>query len=193
MRTAAVVILLLAMSVFSAEDQNVVKIFTYAEKATRGYCATAFFVSPTKLVTAAHTFSNKTTNHWIKIGPETVPVTILRIDFERDICLVETIKYVNPTWYTLQRNGVVRLKGFRKEERDLSEEPLEPMRDRISTRNIIIDGESGGPLVNESGQVVGMGIQNKGKTCISVSSDTICKFLDEVAPEFKTVPAQAKN
>ena len=187
MRTS-VILLTLALSACGAEDANVAKIFTFPESAmhddrVRGYCATAFFVSPTRLVTAAHTFSKGTTYHYIKVGGQNVAVKILRIDYDRDICVVEAINYSNPTWYPLQRNGIVKLKGFHLEERTMSEE-VAPNRDRNATANPIVEGESGGPLVNEAGQVVGMGVSGGKHSCVAVSSDAIAKFLDEVrAPE----------
>lgn len=188
----SILLLALSVSLFSAEDANVVKIYSFAGDAKKGHCATAFFVSPVRLITAAHTFSFGGTNHYIKVAGDSIPVTIVRIDYEKDICLVEAIHYENKTWYTLQRNGVVLLKGFRKEERVQSDEGVS-RGERLYTDNQIIEGESGGPLVNETGQVIGMGIAGHGKhECVSVSSDTICKFLDSIAAPV-TAPVRANH
>lgn len=173
----ALFLLTIITSVFSAEDPNIAKIYA-SNGRDKTFCATAFFVSPNRLITAAHTFGSGMSNSWIKKGGANIAVTVIHCDHERDICLVETIGYTNPSWFTLQRNGVVTLKGFRYENPAQSDESVRKD-ERLSTYNEIIDGESGGPLVNESGQVIGMGIMSHKRTCISVSSDTIAKFLDE--------------
>lgn len=175
----SLLLLTLAFAVSASDDANVVKIFT-SNGGRHGYCATAFFISPTRLITAGHTFNHNTTHHYIQIGENRCQVNVVKVDFERDICVLETVEYKSPTWYSLQLNGTIKLKGFRGEDRSLSEESVTRRKDRIETKNTIIDGESGGPLVNESGQVIGMGVQSHGGTCVSVSSDTILKFLSEV-------------
>ncbi len=180
MRNILVFLAFFWISISSAEESaKVVKMVT--GDGQHEWQATAFYISPTELLTAAHTFRNHTSIHLIVKDGRTIPCTIKKIDFERDICLLECSEK-SEAFYPLLRHGKVTAVGYEDQHRAQTESPGQTASQfKINLR--CVPGMSGCPLVDEGGYVIGMGVKHgafgkKETECTAISSDALAMFLE---------------
>lgn len=174
-------VLILAMlftPVFAAdakpEPQKVFKILT--KKGNERWFATAFFISPNRLLTAAHTFK-KSADPFIVMGDHEVHCKIIKIDFNKDIALVESDEGCE-SFYRLV--GTMRVIGF-PFGRALESPEGKVDSKRIHLHVFFVPGMSGAPLVNEYGDVEGMGVQGDilgdDHDCRAIPASTLADFV----------------
>ncbi len=138
--------------------------------------ATAFFVGPTTLMTAAHTFAKANQPVIVKNGREVV-CRIAKIDKKIDICLLECDE-VNE-YYSI--TTAPRVIGFPFK---MASETHTAVTDssRLYFRARFVPGMSGGPLVDQAGFVIGMGVEhnmlkNKESSCKAIPASVLAEFL----------------
>ncbi len=175
--------LILISSAFCAEPtqapaQKVFKFSTSDNKLV--WSATAFYISPTRLLTAAHTLSHKTWEHYIKKDGIKISVKVVKIDYQADIALLES-DVQNADFFVLLQTNPVTAIGFEHDSEVLSERKGGAGESReLITNNVMVEGMSGCPIVTASGVVIGMGVRGNGRDkCISVPASVLVKFADK--------------
>jgi S1-C subfamily serine protease len=131
------------------------------------WTATAFFISPTRLLTAAHTFA-KSNDQWIVLDGKEVHCHVVRVDFKKDIAVLESDKR-SSDFYRLAAKIVVKgfpLGGALVEASGYIDDK------RVHSKIYFSNGMSGGPVEDENGCVIGMGVQGD-----SEKGDDACKFI----------------
>ncbi len=129
-----------------------------ARKGKDQWTATAFFISPSRLLTAAHTLRGGPKDCWIEMNGREVVCRILKVDFDKDVALIESDEQCG-AFYRLV--GRVKMIGFPfgKESTESPDGVIDSK--RVHARVYFRPGMSGGPLVNEYGDVEGMGVQGE--------------------------------
>ncbi len=171
--------LFLTLGSFAAEPeiQKVFKFFVDENNGKKTWTASAFYISETQLLTAAHTLRHGTIDPRIMMNGKLVQARIVKIDFENDVALLESVK--NADHFILASNGKVRLIGFVADKKEISINI--GFQKKIEASANCFKGMSGCPLVNDSNVVIGMGIQRDGDNhpCFAVPSDTLLRFLEK--------------
>lgn len=173
------ILLLLAIPMLTMAAEPVEKtVKFYANNGTKEWCATAFFVTPTQLLTAAHTLAHTSKNVFILRHGKIERVRVVKVDYNLDAALVEC-DVPNAEHYALSDNGVVKAVGYAHEERALTTNP--GIVTQVEASALLVDGMSGCPLVNSSGVVVGMGVSGDERKhpCYAVPSDALVKFMQK--------------
>lgn len=159
------------------EIQKAFKLVTRGEDVKRRWMATAFYISPNRLLTAAHTFKHGDRDQWIEKGGRDVHCKVIKIDYKLDLVLLETDETCD-SFYRLVSN--IKIIGF-----PFGNEKEEPVgkidTKRIHLRCYFVPGMSGGPLVNEYGDVEGMGVENEGpgeeRFCRAIPASVLVDFI----------------
>ncbi len=166
--------LVLFFSIAHCEDKptsEVVKVFKISSKHSddgKTWHGTAFYISKTRLLTAAHVIK-KSVDQWIVKGDRRVHCKVIKCDYDKDIAVLESDEE-NEDFFRLVSK--IKVLGFPKGE--FYEEASGVIdADRIHARCHFVKGMSGGPIVNEYGDVEGMGTDNR--------SDYDCKFIPACA------------
>ncbi len=180
---ACIVTLWLSFSAYAIESDKIFKLFTNDGK--NEYCATAFFVSETRVLTAAHTFGHKTTKHFILRNDKLVPMRLIKIDKHTDIAVLECDEK-NAAFYEFSpappsKGEQVDAIGFVMNDRFLTDlkETVKSVGNKIDCKPDGTDGMSGCPLVNSGGQVVGMLVSGWGGTSHSITAATLKAFVEK--------------
>lgn len=163
--------------------QRIVHVLTNNGKSE--WMATGFFVSDTWVMTAAHTFREGHLNAFLTINGQNTRVKIVRLDFDKDMCLLES-PVPNATFFAIQQNRTLRAVGFTDEQ--LHDVPGHSEAKELVTTNPIKRGMSGCPLINETGEVVGMGVRDnsfKKDRCYSVTADNLNAFIEAARADKK--------
>lgn len=167
MKTILSAVLIISAIAFSAEsDSRVVKLVTRKDWKQQ-WTATAFFVSENRLLTAAHTFKNSN-DQWIVIDGKEIRCKVVKIDFKKDIAVLESDARAS-AFYRL--SSKVFVKGFPLGG-DLVKSGGFIDDKRVHSKAYFANGMSGGPVENESGEVIGMGVQGD-----SESGSDACRFI----------------
>lgn len=138
------------------------------------WAATAFYISQTQLLTAAHTCAHGQNTFIVRDGKIT-RVRIAKVDYKADIALLDCdVACADP--YVLTRHGTIKIDGFP------GGKPLTTtgVVKQIEVTAALPAGMSGSPLVDEGGNVIGMGVMRDGKKhpCYAVPSDALLKFIE---------------
>lgn len=172
-------ILLLSATAYAA-DVDIQKSFKLVtRKDHTAWSATAFFISPTRLLTAAHTFKHGTKDYWIVKDGREVHCTVLKVDTKQDIALIESDE-VCASFYRLA--GSLKVVGF-----PFGQEAIEAAPGRIDSKWLhakvyFVPGMSGAPLVNDYGDVEGMGVEDDGPmsghdNCKAIPASVLAEFV----------------
>lgn len=160
----------------TAEVSKVFKVIARTGDGKTAYTATAFYVGPTTLATAAHTFK-KTSDQWIIKDGREVRCRLAKVDIKLDLALLECDES-NAAWYRLV--GEVTVIGFP------GNQPMESNvgkidSDRVHAKIKFTYGMSGGPVVNQYGDVEGVAVQQdwsaQGKTCKFIPASVLADFI----------------
>ncbi len=158
------------------EVQKVFKLIT-RKNWEKQWTATAFFISPTRLVTAAHTFE-KSNDQWILKDGKEVHCRVVKIDFKKDIAVLESDEACE-SYYRLV--STIRLIGS-PHGNPVEEHTGYVDSSRIHARCYFVAGMSGCPMVNEYGDVEAMGVQGDiggdDKDCRAIPASTLAKFVE---------------
>lgn len=139
---------------------------------SKRYSATAFFISPTRLLTAGHEVKNAV-DQWIDKDGRSVRCKLLKVDFEKDVALLECDEE-NGSFYRLV--STITVIGF--PDGKVREESGGQIDRRIHAHVHFVPGMSGGPLVNEYGDVEGMGVENQSDyDCKAVPASVLADFI----------------
>ncbi len=170
MKIIAALVLIISLDICAA-DPDVFQLTTGNGK--KEYTATAFYVSETQLLTAAHTFKYGLVNTRIEKAGRFIPVRVLKIDFKADIALLECSDKGSPLPIA---TGGVRIYGFPGNDNKLRQ--TDGIMTQIEASAHCYKGMSGGPLVT-GGVVVGMGVARDGDRypCFAVPADALLKFM----------------
>lgn len=145
------------------------------------WTATAFFISETKLLTAAHTFGKGYKRVVIFVDDKEVECKVIKKDSDEDVdaCLLETIDYKSPKFCTLSDG--VKVMGYPGEH----SKPITTTGgklEKLRTDNTLLPGMSGAPLM-VGNLVIGMGVASDGRTstdsCMAIPSCILKAFVDK--------------
>ncbi len=154
------------------EPQKVFKLV--AKKGHETRTSTAFFVAPNQLLTANHAVKDMA-ELWLEKDGRSVAVRVVKCDGKADIALLEC-EEVN-TYYQIESLKVI---GFPKGGA-LSASVATASDEKLRLKADSTPGMSGGPVVNASGEVVGMIVQhgsgNNYSVCKAIPASTLEKFL----------------
>lgn len=157
------------------EAQKVFKIIT--RKGHESWFATAFYISPTRMLTAAHTFKKSADPFIVKDGRE-IHCRIIKIDFDKDIALVESEEACDAFYRLVAKMRVV---GFPYGNPIVNPQGQVDSK-RIHLRVYFVPGMSGAPVVNEYGDVEGMGVQGDilgdDHDCRAIPASTLSDFVE---------------
>lgn len=191
MKNVFFAMMLLCAPVFSSDEpqpkvapvpQNVFKLVSVdGAQRCRG---TAFFVSDDLLLTAAHNLRDAATTRYILRNGKQVAISIVKVDFKLDVAVIRCAEK-NPTHYTLAVHGGTTVIGFLGH--DTTATITTSSLAQLLTKNKCLEGMSGCPVVNEAGNVVGMGIRRDSNdmetwssSCYAVPSDVMLEFMQGV-------------
>ncbi len=189
MKTLCVLLLTLSLAVL-AEDKptqtvavqtvEIQKVFKIECKRdgepTKVYSGTAFYISPTRLLTAGHVL-RRTIDQWIVRDGRRMQCRVIKIDTEKDIALIET-DVACGSFYRLV--SAIRVIGF-PGDRGLEEHSGAVDLKRLHAKVYFVPGMSGGPLVNEYGDVEGMGVENETiYDCKAIPASALNEFVQSV-------------
>ncbi len=169
-------------AVAKVTEQAIYPIVVRGEK--NSYNATAFFIGPTKIVTAAHTFKKaKSENTFILKDGQKIPCTVLSIDTKVDCAILECSQ-PNATFLTLydpvfHNSGWVENDSTRSFETDQSD-GIQSLDNKVRTNNTCKPGMSGCPMQDDQGRVVGMCVATDWldkQTCFFVPARLIIKMV----------------
>ena len=168
----------------AVESDKIFKLYTNNGKDE--YCATAFFVSETRVLTAAHTFKHKTFNHFILRNGKFISIKMVKIDKHADIAVLEcSVEDKNNSFFELNtalpdEGSQVGAIGFKMEDKFLTDlkETVVSIGERIDCRPDGVDGMSGCPLVDSSGRAIGMLVTGWGGTSHSVKASDLKSSLE---------------
>ncbi len=174
-------ILLIAILMFSAgaaepkpvEIQKAFKVVTRNARTT--WFATAFFVSKNRLLTAAHTFEKSRDPYIQKDGRE-IRCRIVKIDFGKDIAVLECEEENADHYRLVSKVKVVGAAGGG----DVVEHDGRIDLKYIHAKVYFVKGMSGGPLINEYGDVEGMGVKGDmvgDNNCRAIPASALASFL----------------
>lgn len=157
-------------------DENVCKVVARNPNFKGSYMATAFFISPTRLLTAAHTFK-KTNDQWVVREGREIHCKMIKIDFKKDCALLEIEEGSCSSFFRLV--STVKLIGFPYgKEMETSTGSIDK---EIRAHAYFVEGMSGCPLVNDFGDVEGMGLQddwgNGHETCHAIQASALAEFV----------------
>ncbi len=183
MKTLVLILALLSPVIYTADaalgPEKVCRLLT--RKGNDEWHASAFFVSPTQLLTAAHTFK-KSVDQWIVKDGREVHCVIVRIDFKADIAVLEC-EEPSVAWYKLV--GPITVVGY-PFKKDLEQNELS-FDTKIHLKGKYWIGMSGAPLVDENGVVVAMGVGHDmgkdGQTCKAIPASCLAAFLARPGPD----------
>ncbi len=166
----------LTMAEDKPDTQKVFRLIT--RKGDREYTATAFFISPNRLLTAAHTFRHGTKDFFIDRGGREVYCKVLRVDFDKDIALLECAEACESHYRLV---STIKVVGFPGNNTVAEEAPGHIDLKHIHAHVHFVPGMSGGPLVNEYGDVEGMGVENNSDyDCKAVPASVLAEFVKTV-------------
>lgn len=156
--------------------QRVFKVLARTSDGKTTYSATAFFVGPTTLATAAHTFK-KTSDQWVIKDGREVHCRLVKIDTKLDLALLEC-EEASASWYRLVSEiTVIGFPGNQPIESNVGRIDS----DRIHAKVRFTYGMSGSPIVNQYGDVEGVGVQQdmsgQGKTCKFIPASVLADFM----------------
>jgi S1-C subfamily serine protease len=173
----------LSVSAFAIESDKIFKM--YSNNGKDEWCATAFFYTETRLLTAAHTFKKGGTRHVIIKEGRTVVVKLIKIDYKADIAVLECSEK-NATCFEFStaipsKGEQVSALGFCQSDHFLTDlkETVKSVGKKIDCKPDGVDGMSGCPLVDSSGKVVGMLVSGWGGTSHSVKAETLKAFIEK--------------
>lgn len=173
----ALIALFLALCVDAVEPETP-KVHTIFQIDTGKHTGTAFFISPTQLLTAAHVFAKQPeTGARLTLNGKLVAARVVKFDSKQDIAVLE-VDEANADFLVLAKYGTLTTVGF-NERGQVVRDRVAQARDK--SENVCAPGMSGGPVLNEDGQVVGMIIKHdfassKGGTWIT--ADTLRAFIE---------------
>jgi S1-C subfamily serine protease len=172
-------LLMLSFAVNAAEPMPAATFEVTAQKGDKLRIGTAFYISDTQLLTAAHTVKDWT-NVTIKKNGVSVPCKIIRVDPKLDICLLECEP--NGVFFVLQPQRL-RAFGFIKGQQRATDGFVTQLK---STNDIYL-GQSGEPVLDEDNRVVGMGVSSDGDNhnCYMVPAAVLDAFVRGDAKELK--------
>ncbi len=161
----------------NSEDAK--KVFMLITRNTKdAWTATAFYISTTRLLTAAHTFK-KSNDQWIVKDGREVHCKIVKIDFDKDIALIECDDPCETYFRLISELKVI---GFPFGNPAITS-PGRIDSKRIHAHAYFVAGMSGSPLVNEYGDVEGMGVQGdlfKDKyNCRAIPASDLADFVKD--------------
>jgi V8-like Glu-specific endopeptidase len=165
-----------AAPITAIEVQKAFKVIAHGIDNKTTYTATAFYVGPTTLATAAHTFK-KTNDRWIEKDGRRVHCKLAKIDFKIDLAILEC-EETNAEYYKLV--NVVKVIGFPMGgAMETNSGQIDSERVHVKVR--FLEGMSGSPVVNEHGEVEGVGVQHDlgkdGSTCRFIPASVLAAFM----------------
>lgn len=176
----------LLCSVLSAEDKpvtppksvtEVCKVFKIVSihdgESNRRHSGTAFYVSSTRLLTAAHVLKN-TVSQWIVKDGHDAKCRVVRIDYNKDVALLECDEACGAYFRLV---SALRIVGF-PNGGEMEEASGEIDLKRLHAHCHFVPGMSGAPLVNEYGDVEGMGVENDSDyDCKAIPASVLAEFI----------------
>ncbi len=175
--------LVLSFSAYAVESDKIFKM--YSNNGKDEWCATAFFVSETRLLTAAHTFKKGGHRHVIIKEGRTIVLKLVKIDYKADIAVLESSEK-NATFYefssaTPAKGEQVSAIGFCQSDVFLTDlkETVKSVGNKIDCKPDGVNGMSGCPLVDSNGKVVGMLVSGWGGTSHSITAVTLKAFVEK--------------
>ncbi len=175
MKILATIVLFTSLNLVAADAVTVPTIFQISNGKR---VATAFYISPTKLLTAAHTFKgDMATPMTLVRDGKIVTCALIKIDTDKDIAVLETTE-PNADFLTLDKYGTLTTIGIDQNGKVVKSTVNST---RHKTDNVCSPGMSGCPILNGDGKVVGMGIRHamfSSKGCTWITADELSAFVE---------------